>query len=101
MNEEQENKTPLPVHTHNSGAWGLCMIISLLFSLATGVALIWISIARNDLGYEIFKLQKEIDNGSAHITKLDGKGPGINEDARSKKQKNYCDMSSQCRQSLR
>ncbi len=73
--EQQENQTPVqqPAHSRNqsSGTWGLCMIISLLFSLATGVVLIWISIARNDLGYEIFKLQKEIDNGLAHITKLE------------------------------
>ena len=72
MTEQQENQAPvLPRSNQNSGIWGLCMIISLLFSLAAGVALIWISIARNDLGYEIFKLQKEIDNGLAHITKLE------------------------------
>jgi len=77
MTEQQENQAPVQQQTaarsrsQNSGVWGLCMIISLLFSLAAGVALIWISIARNDLGYEIFKLQKEIDNGLAHITKLE------------------------------
>ena len=75
MTEQQENQAPVQQQaaarsrSQNSGVWGLCMIISLLFSLAAGVALIWISIARNDLGYEIFKLQKEIDNGLAHITK--------------------------------
>ena len=77
MTEQQENQAPVQQQaaarsrSQNSGVWGLCMIISLLFSLAAGVALIWISIARNDLGYEIFKLQKEIDNGLAHITKLE------------------------------
>ena len=59
MTEQQENQAPVQQQaaarsrSQNSGVWGLCMIISLLFSLAAGVALIWISIARNDLGYEI------------------------------------------------
>ncbi len=59
------------ISSTTNGAWGLVMMISLLFSLAMGVSLIWISIARNDLGFEIFKLQKELDNGTAHITKLE------------------------------
>ena len=83
MAEEQEQKQeqlkkdfindPMDViqSSSPSGAWGLIMMISLLFSLAMGVSLIWISIARNDLGFDIFKLQKEIDNGTAHITKLE------------------------------
>lgn len=70
MSQEQENPIPVPQNPNN-GIWGLSIIVSLLFSLAAGVALIWISIARNDLGYEIYKLQKEIDNGLAHITKLE------------------------------
>lgn len=71
MTEQQEKHVSFITRSPNSGTWGLCIIISLLFSLAAGVVLIWISIARNDLGYEIFKLQKEIDNGMAHITKLE------------------------------
>ncbi len=71
MSNRQENQQPVLPRSGSGGTWGLCIVISLLFSLAAGVALIWISIARNDLGYEIFKLQKEIDNGIAHITKLE------------------------------
>ncbi len=55
----------------NSGTWLLLLMISLLFSFSTGLFLIWMSIDRTDLAYNIYKIQNALDNGTGHITKLE------------------------------
>lgn len=52
-------------------AWLLTLIISLLFNLGGGLMLIWMSIDRTDIGYEIHKIQKVLDNGMGHVVKLE------------------------------
>ena len=51
--------------------WLLLLMISLLFSFSTGLFLIWMSIDRTELAYNILKTQNELDSGKGHIVKLE------------------------------
>ena len=55
----------------HTGAWLLVLIISVLFSFSAGIFLIWMSIDRTDLAYNIHRVQKDLGNGQGHIVKLE------------------------------
>jgi hypothetical protein len=57
--------------TLGSGGWLLALILSLLFSMVLGLALIWLSIDRNDTAYAIHKAQEELEAVRAHVGKLE------------------------------
>ena len=57
--------------TLGAGGWMLGLVLSLLFSMVLGVALIWLSIARNDTAYSIHKLQKRVEEARSHVNKLE------------------------------
>jgi len=54
-----------------TNVWFLTLAISLLFSFSAGLFLIWMSIDRIDLAYDIHKIQKNLDDGQGHIVKLE------------------------------
>ena len=56
--------------TLGAGGWMLGLL-SLLFSMVLGVALIWLSIDRNDTAYSIHKLQKRVEEARSHVNKLE------------------------------
>lgn len=58
-------------NTLGSGGWLLSLILSLLFSMIMGLALIWMSIDRNDRAYSIRQLQQEVSAAAAHVAKLE------------------------------
>ncbi len=57
--------------TLGSGGWVLLLICSLLFSLVLGMAVVWMSIDRNDTAYAIHKMQAQVRDARSHITKLE------------------------------
>ena len=60
-----------PAKDTQTKVWLLALIISLLLSFSAGLFLIWMSINRTDLAYEIHKIQKDFSNGQGHIVKLE------------------------------
>ena len=57
--------------TLGAGGWMLGLVLSLLFSMVLGVALIWLSIDRNDTAYTIHKMQKRVEEARSHVNKLE------------------------------
>lgn len=57
--------------TLGSGGWLLTLILSLLFSMVLGLALVWLSIDRNDTAYSIHKMQGQAEEARAHVNKLE------------------------------
>jgi len=57
--------------TLGSGGWMLALILSLLFSMVLGLALVWLSIDRNDTAYAIHKMQNRVEEARAHVAKLE------------------------------
>lgn len=57
--------------TLGSGGWLLTLILSLLFSMVLGLALVWLSIDRNDTAYSIHKMQGQVEEARAHVNKLE------------------------------
>ena len=57
--------------TLGSGGWLLTLIVSLLFSMVLGLALVWLSIDRNDTAYGIHKMQARVEEVRAHVGKLE------------------------------
>lgn len=58
-------------NTLGSGGWMLSLLLSLMLSMIMGLALVWLSIDRNDTAYSVHKLQVNIDETKAHIAKLE------------------------------
>ena len=58
-------------NTLGAGGWMLGLVLSLLFSMVLGVALIWLSIDRNDTAYSIRKLQQRVEETRSHVNKLE------------------------------
>ena len=58
-------------NTLGAGGWMLGLVLSLLFSMVLGVALIWLSIDRNDTAYSIHKLQQRVEETRSHVNKLE------------------------------
>jgi len=57
--------------TQSSSGWFLLLIISVLFSLVTGLVMVWMSIERADTAFNIGQLQRELDQRSALHDKLE------------------------------
>lgn len=57
--------------TLGSGGWLLTLIVSLLFSMVLGLALVWLSIDRNDTAYGIHKMRDQVEEARAHVGKLE------------------------------
>ena len=57
--------------SQSSGGWFLLLIISVLFSLVTGLAMIWMSIDRADIAFNIGQLQRELNQRTALRDKLE------------------------------
>ena len=45
----------------SSGGWLLVLVLSLLFSLVTGLALVWLSIERTDMAFTIRQLRGQLE----------------------------------------
>ncbi len=54
-----------------ANAWLIVLMISLLFSFSAGLFLIWMSIDRTELAYNVYKVQTALDNSKGHINKLE------------------------------
>lgn len=68
--EATENNIRKQKSAH-ANVWLVFLIISLLFSFSVGLFLIWMSIDRNSLAYNIHQLQQELSSGRGHIVKLE------------------------------
>lgn len=55
----------------SSGGWLLLLIFSLLFSLITGLSLIWLSIERTDMAFTIRQLRSQVDERIVLKSKLE------------------------------
>lgn len=55
----------------SSGGWLLALILSLLLSLFTGLALVWLSIERTDKAYTIRQLRNDVEQRAVLKTKLE------------------------------
>lgn len=57
--------------TLSSGGWFLMLIVSILFSVMMGLAIIWLGIDQGDTAFVIQKIQKQTDAARAHVAKLE------------------------------
>lgn len=55
----------------SSSGWLLALILSLLLSLFTGLALVWLSIERTDKAYTIRQLRNDVEQRAVLKTKLE------------------------------
>ncbi len=55
----------------NSNAWLIMLMISLLFSFSVGLFMVWMSVDRTELAYNIYKAQNSLESSLGHITKLE------------------------------
>ncbi len=56
---------------NNANIWLIALMISLLFSFSVGLFLIWMSIDRNELAYNLYKTQNALESSRGHIVKLE------------------------------